>query len=246
MARIAFHMSPEFSHLAPTYRLAKQLLDRGHQVSYLQPPDFADEIRAQGLGFAPIFEHIYPRGLHEVLDAMDRDARVAATRALEVALCASYERGHAEPALRAAAPDLLLVDPLQVPMSFVAEKLGIRAALITPFMPQGHDPGVPRMFTPAQLPRTALGRLGVELGWRWFQDKRAVRRAIDRALMLAALASRPALDGVIVTGTPRWSATLPPPPPNVTLVRWARPLEILPGAALSITHGGLGSVKESL
>lgn len=365
-ARIVFHMSPEFSHLAPTYRLAKQLRDRGHRVVYLQPPDFEAEVRDQGLEFAPIFEHVYPRRLFEALDAMTPDARVGATRALEVALFARYERGDAEPALRAIAPDLLLIDPLQAPMSFVAAKLGIRSALLSPFVPQGHDPGVPRMFTPAMPARGALGRLRVDLGWRWYQARRAVRRGVDRvwhrrrmyiasilgldgrprleargtgwiddfaarcgvraldrdteivavpadvpefalvpeeldfprggrrhrrylglgidlerastgqtwrridpsrpvvfcslgsqpdlvrrapgilAAVMEALARRPELEGVIVTGTPRWRAELAPPPGNVTLLQWARPLEILPRAALTITHGGLGSIKESL
>src|SRR5258705_8180576 len=179
-ARIVFHMSPEFSHLAPTYRLAKQLRDRGHQVIYLQPADFEADVRDHGLEFAPLFEHIFPRRLFEVLDAMDPDARAAATRALDVAMFACHERGDAEPVLRAVAPDLLLIDPLQAPMSFVACKLQIRSALLTPFVPQGHDPGIPRMFTPAPPGRGPLGRLRIDLGWRWYQGRRALWRGIDR------------------------------------------------------------------
>jgi MGT family glycosyltransferase len=41
-------------------------------------------------------------------------------------------------------------------------------------------------------------------------------------------------------------AALPPPPPNVTVVRWISQIDILNYASLVINHGGIGTVKECI
>jgi zeaxanthin glucosyltransferase len=49
MARIVFAMLPEPGHLLPTYKLAKKLMSRGHDVVYLVPAWCQKQLQDQGL-----------------------------------------------------------------------------------------------------------------------------------------------------------------------------------------------------
>ena len=62
MATIAFLMLPEKGHINSSLKIAKTLKSRGHNVYYLQLPDFDEYISSQGLGFMPLFENIFPKG----------------------------------------------------------------------------------------------------------------------------------------------------------------------------------------
>src|SRR5262245_44911440 len=60
MATIIIVMLPEPGHLNPTYKLAKELKQRGRRVCYLSAPDYEAEIRSHGLEFIPFFTDAPP------------------------------------------------------------------------------------------------------------------------------------------------------------------------------------------
>ena len=72
--------------------------------------------------------------------------------------------------------------------------------------------------------------------------------AVRRFLRLAteALRSRPGWQAVVAVGHYLEPEALSPCPPNVVVVRTAPQLAILKRAAVMVTHGGLGSVKECI
>lgn len=80
MSRIVFLLDLEEGHLFPTFRLAKDLRGRGHQVSYLGPESAEGLVRGQGFDLVPI--------LGEVLRGASRQVQTAAfdASALELAL----------------------------------------------------------------------------------------------------------------------------------------------------------------
>lgn len=67
MATIAFMLDYEEGHLLPTFKLARQLRERGHNVYYLGLADGGDFVRRQGFDFIPILEHVFPRGTMQTL-----------------------------------------------------------------------------------------------------------------------------------------------------------------------------------
>lgn len=67
MATIAFMLDHEEGHLIPTFKLARQLAGRGHQVYYLGLADGGDFVRRQGFDFIPILEHVFPKGTMRTL-----------------------------------------------------------------------------------------------------------------------------------------------------------------------------------
>jgi MGT family glycosyltransferase len=62
MARIAFVLDHEEGHLLPTFKLARQLRDRGHSVIYLGLADSGPLVRRQGFDLVPILGSVFPEG----------------------------------------------------------------------------------------------------------------------------------------------------------------------------------------
>ncbi len=65
MARIVFALDHEEGHCFPTFKLARQLEQRGHTVTYLGLPDTGALVRRQGFSFVPILERFFPEGTVE-------------------------------------------------------------------------------------------------------------------------------------------------------------------------------------
>ena len=94
MSRIAFLIEHEEGHLNPTFRLARRLAARGHEIVYLGLADGERMVRAQGFNFAPILEDLFPRGSLRTL----REA------AAQTGTGAAGEAGFMAASLRAGAP----------------------------------------------------------------------------------------------------------------------------------------------
>jgi hypothetical protein len=62
VARIAFVLDYEEGHLLPTFKLARQLQERGHSVSYLGLADSGPFVRQQGFELVPILPQVFPEG----------------------------------------------------------------------------------------------------------------------------------------------------------------------------------------
>ncbi|HSF43259.1 MAG TPA: glycosyltransferase [Thermoanaerobaculia bacterium] len=62
MAKLAFLLDQEEGHLLPSFKLARDLTERGHSVRYLGLADSEGLVRQHGLEFSPILEHAFPKG----------------------------------------------------------------------------------------------------------------------------------------------------------------------------------------
>lgn len=62
MARFAFVVDHEEGHVLSTFKLARQLQERGHAVTYLGLEDSAPMVTRQGFDFVPILSQVFPRG----------------------------------------------------------------------------------------------------------------------------------------------------------------------------------------
>lgn len=62
MARIVFVLDHEEGHVLPTFKLARQLRERGHSVAYMGLADSGPLVRRQGFEFVPILSQALPEG----------------------------------------------------------------------------------------------------------------------------------------------------------------------------------------
>jgi UDP:flavonoid glycosyltransferase YjiC (YdhE family) len=128
MAKIALVPVPEFGHVNPTFKLARSLLRRGHEVYYLSLADLEKYIRCQGFEFISIFGQACPKG------SLYKDAPQGAGNIYRMLL----QIGHIDAgdvlnevkeAVQQSKADLLLIDILLRDLSVVGRELGIGCAL---------------------------------------------------------------------------------------------------------------------
>lgn len=282
MARISFIPLPETGHINPTLKLAKQLAQRGHQVSYLGIPDFEEHVRSLGLGFIPTLTSVAPKGTLKRLAEQRVNLYDALFREKEP------PRRELAAAIEALRTDLLLVDIVLQDLTLVARAAGIPCAVLSTSLDQPRlnfidgvrrDPAedhsllvlCPRVFDLPEVP-SREGRHYLEAsidlerrepdGFPW------ERLDGSRPLVYCSLGSHPqdyekseelfqaVLDAA--RQRPGWQLVLAAGqayigspifrdvPPNVVAVEWVPQLAVLKKAAVMITHGGLGTVKECI
>ncbi|MGZ3460419.1 MAG: glycosyltransferase [Archangium sp.] len=180
MARIAFFPLSQVGHVNATFKLARQLRARGHDIHYLSLPDVEDHVRAQGWDFTPLFGNLFPKGFRETTDTLlgskNTPAAEKRTAALELsrrlkAYCAEVLFSPAfEAQLRESRTDLLLVDAAYTMPALTALRLGIPAAIFSTTLPLRADAIVPPMRSSAPPADGWWSRLKVRAHWTWIAN----------------------------------------------------------------------------
>jgi zeaxanthin glucosyltransferase len=174
---------PVSGHIHPLSALGRELVCRGHRVTYFQLPDLEDKIRQQGLEFHPFGARDFPRGsLPKWLAEIGQLKGLAAVRLTvravtrtSIAACNDLPL-----AVRQAGVDLLLVDQMEPAGGAVAEHLGLPFVTVCCALALNRDPLVPPPFTPWTYRTSPFARLRNRLGYAasdWMT--RAVARAVS-------------------------------------------------------------------
>jgi len=181
---IVLAMLNESGHLNPSYKLAKALKARGHDVRYLASEDVRAQIEAQGLAVEPLYPELFPAGL---LAEDERLGTLAKRRAITRRYGALLERLSIEPPLDATRvrPSLMLIDVTQTQIALWAHAARVPFVYINTSLPQTRDVGVPPLRSALPYGSDLLGRARAELAWRKFITK---RRLGARAALLVGLA----------------------------------------------------------
>jgi zeaxanthin glucosyltransferase len=131
VSRIALLIEHEEGHLNPTFRLARRLAVRGHEIVYLGLADGEGAVRAQGFDFVPILEDLFPRGTLQTLREAARSPSGAAgimAAAQHVGSGSAYAKtwqglicagDSLDAAIHAARPDLFLLTSSFAPHALV-------------------------------------------------------------------------------------------------------------------------------
>lgn len=142
MARIIFIPFPEMGHLYASFKLAKSLKPRGHQIFYLGIQDFEEAVEMQRFEFLPVFEKVIQKGfIHQqvVNGGIETfDAILSAVRNDARAIDPLAELGQV---VRRIQPDLLVIDLLLSAVALMAKKARIPSVLLnTQFYDPWEDP----------------------------------------------------------------------------------------------------------
>ena len=131
MAKVVFIPFPETGHFNATFRLAKSLKSRGHEVAYLGLSDFEESVRVQQLNFTGILESAFPRGFIEqelVKQGVETlDALVSQTERLGPDFDPLAELGRV---VMKARPDILMVDLLLPAVVAMAKAAGLPSIFV--------------------------------------------------------------------------------------------------------------------
>jgi zeaxanthin glucosyltransferase len=177
---------PVSGHIHPMSALGRELVARGHRVTFFHMPDLEPKILAERIAFHPIGESDHPRGsLPQSLAALGRLKGLAALRftirAVErtsIMVCRD-----APAALERAAIDALLVDQMEPAGGAVAEHMGLPFITICNALAINRDSVAPPPFTPWRYHDTWWARWRNHIGY-------AVSDRLTRRVSLAVATYR--------------------------------------------------------
>jgi zeaxanthin glucosyltransferase len=141
---------PVTGHINPFSALGRELISRGHRVSFLGMLDLEQKINAEELEFLPIGQADHPRGsLPESLSKLGRLKGLSALRFTidAVARTSAMVCRDAPETIRAAGIDALLVDQMEPAGGAVAEHLGVPFVTVCNALAINRDPVAPPPFT---------------------------------------------------------------------------------------------------
>jgi UDP:flavonoid glycosyltransferase YjiC (YdhE family) len=139
MATIAFVLDHEEGHLIPTFKLARQLAARGHQVRYLGLVDSGDFVRRQGFELVPILEDVLPAGTVRKLWDTAETWRDQGHEAVYDRFLGAISRGDGlDRQVLRTRPNLFILNSLLGLNALVMDyRYGLPVVLLTPFLRPG-------------------------------------------------------------------------------------------------------------
>ena len=155
-------------HINPFAALGRELIARGHRVTFLGMVDLEQKIAAEQLDFFPIGHADHPRGsLPESLAQLARLRGLAALRFTirAVARTSTMVCREAPAAIGRSGINALLVDQMEPAGGAVAEHLGIPFITVCNALAINRDPIVPPPFTPWKYRSTRLARVRNAAGY---------------------------------------------------------------------------------
>ena len=130
-------------HAFPMLALGRELVERGHQVTYETWERWREPVQAAGMDFLPAPEHpVFPT---QEQPLKPYEAVVLAT-------------AHTRPTVARARPDVVVHDILTLAPALAGELEGLPVATLIPHVYPVGAPGFPPYAFGARIPRTGLGR----------------------------------------------------------------------------------------
>jgi len=160
---------PVPGHIHPFAALGRELVARGHRVTFFQMADLEETIRSEGLEFRAVGEEDFPRG--SLRYWLDRIGRVKGVGALRLTIRVVERTTNmmcrdAPVALRAAGVEALLVDQMEPAGGALAEHLRLPFVTVCNALALNRDPVVPPPFTPWAYSNGMWARVRNQVGYR--------------------------------------------------------------------------------
>ena len=174
MPRIAIAMFAEEGHLFPSFKLARLLCSRGHEVVYVGLADFAPLVQAQGFAFVPILTDEFPIGTRPAQVERLKTARgIAYLREYgqirffnAVGRLGCDDDGEIAALLEQHQPDLFIIDAFMSPLALRVHAAGVPVVMLSiniNMPPAENYPSTMSAFVPQA---TARSRRTIAASWR--------------------------------------------------------------------------------
>lgn len=169
MSHIVVFMLWEAGHLLPTMKLSRDLVRRGHRVTYVTIPDLVGFVNSRGLDAVPILAEYFPPGSQGRIEFWPEDQRLQKWAALEQ----SAHDEVVEQRIESLQADLVMVDSLFFRTYAEAlRKRGLQVLIITSSMPHEPKGGAPPLHTPLLPGGGIVNRATIRIEWlKYFADQ---------------------------------------------------------------------------
>lgn len=151
MAHFAVVAPSLYSHFNTLSVLARELVGRGHRVTFLHRPDARAYVKDERIGFHAIGADVFPAGsLAAVLQRVANPGSPLGLRRVILDMAASTTMLCRElpGALRALQVDMLIADQMEAAGGLVAESIGMPFVSVACALPVNREPGVPLPVMP--------------------------------------------------------------------------------------------------
>ena len=159
---------PVPGHIHPFAALGRELIARGHRVTFFHMEDLEQKVRTEGLEFSAIGQSDHPPGsLQRSLSQLGQLAGLAALRFTirAVARTSVMVCRDAPTAIQKAGVDALLVDQMEPAGGAVAQHLGLPFVTVCNALAINRDPVAPPPFTPWRYRNTPWARIRNAAGY---------------------------------------------------------------------------------
>ena len=173
---ILFAMHFEPGHHVGTFRLAKQLQSRGHEIAYLGIPELRELVENQGFKFVPFAEDLLPPGYKDkTIECKNTFLSWWRKRRHAEAAFSEYLNkitdGTLDKCLLSSKADVLLCDCLLSYVAVRALSLGIPVINIFTSLFFHDNPDIPPVTMPIQPEDSVLSRIKVLVAWKLMRLK---------------------------------------------------------------------------
>jgi len=159
---------PVPGHIHPFGALGRELIARGHRVSFIHVPDLAGRVQNEELEFIPIGASEYPSGsLAASLTELGRRKGLAALKFTihEVARTTDIMLRHAPDAIKAAGISMILADQTEPAAGTIAQRLNLPFVTICNALLLNREPNVPPPFTGWRYHPSLWARVRNDIGY---------------------------------------------------------------------------------
>lgn len=175
---IAFAVLSETGHYSGSFRLARNLKERGHKIVYIGIADFEKLVLDQGFEFISFAKDLLPAGYFAAFTAaqsrpthgpLEWAERRRSDERLFKAFLSRITDGPLDDCLLSSEPDLLICDTFVWYVAMRAIRLGIPTIDFSPILSLHPNPNIPPIVT-ARLPgETRWSKLRVRAAWKWLR-----------------------------------------------------------------------------
>lgn len=196
MSHYAVVAPPLYSHVKALQALALQLIERGHQVTFVQQFEARGLLSDSRIGFYPLGEQRLPAGsLAKTLTRAARPSGLGLVRLIsDLARTTDMLCSELPAALEALGVDGLIVDQMEAAGGLVADALGLPYVSVACALPVNREPGLPLPVMPFAYSNSAQARHRYEVSetiYDWLMRPQA--RVIARHAQRLGLTSRHSL-----------------------------------------------------
>ena len=159
---------PVPGHIHPFGALGRELVARGHRVSFIHVPDLAGRVHNEELEFIPVGASEYPAGsLQASIAELGRRKGLSALKFTihEVAHSTGILLRHAPDAIKAAGISMILADQTEPAAGTIAERLNLPFVTICNALLLNREPDVPPPFTGWRYHPSVWTRVRNNLGY---------------------------------------------------------------------------------
>ncbi|WP_417422212.1 glycosyltransferase [Halomonas sp.] len=187
MSHYAVVAPPLYSHVKALQALALQLIERGHQVTFVQQFEARGLLSDSRIGFYPLGEQRLPAGsLAKTLTRAARPSGLGLFRLIsDLARTTDMLCSELPAALEALGVDGLIVDQMEAAGGLVADALGLPYVSVACALPVNREPGLPLPVMPFAYSNSAQARHRYEVSetiydWLMRPQARVIARHAQR------------------------------------------------------------------